>query len=258
MHPLAVSIKQVGTDDEITSNIRTNRARGLPEVTPALCSHDGTFVIAGSGPSLPKFVEEIRGERKAGRPILACNGAHDFLCEHELEPDLFLTIDPRDTIIANTSKKNAHTTYLIASRCSPNLFEHLKDCKVMLWHAWGTGAENDAYEGKYRIGGGTTSGTRAIYIGYVMGYRKFRIYGLDSCLASDGQTKRFSGEKAGAIWPIFVGDTKRQFLANGAMAQQAQEIQKLTEILPDATFEFLGDGLIAAIWEERKRLGMPT
>ncbi len=247
MRPLAVSVRAVGAPGELVGNIRSAIERKLPEVEPALCSHDGTFVIAGSGPSLPAFTEEIRGERAAGRPILACNGAHDFLCENGLEPDLFLTIDPRDTIIANTSRKNAHTTYLIASRCSPNLFEHLRECKVLMWHSWGTDEENAAFSNTFRIGGGTTSGTRAIYI-----------YGLDSCLAADGQTKRFSGEKAGKIWPVYVGENKREFLCNGAMAQQSQEIQVLTEVLPDATFEFLGDGLIAAIWAERKRTGLPT
>lgn len=258
MHRLAISVRATGTAEELCGNIRSALARGLPEIQPALCSHDGTFVVVGSGPSLPKFLDEIRAERAKGRPILACNGAHDFLCEHGLEPDLFLSIDPRDTIVANTSRKNAHTTYLLASRCCPQLFDHLSEHKIVLWHSWGTDAENAAFEHRFRIGGGTTSGTRAIYMGYVLGYRRFNVYGLDSCLADDGVTKRFSGEKSGKIWPIFVGENKRQFLANGAMAQQAQEIQLLTEVLPDATFDFKGPGLIAAIWEERKRLGMPT
>lgn len=256
MQPLAVSVRAVGSADELTSNIRSALARHLPEVTPALCAHDGTLVIVGSGPSLPSFVDEIRQERLKGRPILACNGAHDFLCSHDLEPDLFLTIHPEDTIIANTSKKNKRTVYLLASRCSQNLFNHLKDHNVMLWHSWGTDEENAAFDHKFRIGGGTTSGTRAIYMGYVLGYRKFSIYGLDSCLADDGETKRFSGEKSGKVWPIFVGANKRKFLANGAMAQQAQEVQYLTEVLPDATFDFKGPGLIAAIWDERRRMGL--
>ena len=258
MQPLAISVRAVGSAEELRGNIRSALARGLPEVTPALCAHDGTFVIVGSGPSLPSFVDEIKAERAKGRPILACNGAHDFLCENGLEPDLFLTIDPRETIIGNTQKKNQNTTYLIASRCSTKLFDHLSDCKVMLWHSWGTDDENAAFNHKFRIGGGTTSGTRAIYMGYIFGFRRFVVYGLDSCLAEDGQTKRFSGEKAGKIWPIFVGENKRQFLANGAMAQQAQEIQVLTQVLPDATFDFKGPGLIAAIWEERKRMGLPV
>ena len=258
MQPLSVGIRAVGSAEELSSNIRSALARNLPEVSPALCAHDGTFVVVGSGPSLPSFADEIRAEREKGRPILACNGAHDFLCENGLAPDLFLTIDPRDTIIANTRCKNSTTTYLIASRCSPNLFDHLKDCKVMLWHSWGTDDENASFNHKFRIGGGTTSGTRAIYMGYVMGFRRFNVYGLDSCLADDGMTKRFSGEKSGKIWDVYVGQNKRRFLTNGAMAQQAQEIQVLVQALPDATFDFKGPGLIAAIWEERKRMGLPT
>jgi len=255
---LAIRVRATGTAEELKHNIRTAIARGLPEVQPAICSHDGTLVVAGSGPSLPHFTEEIRAHREAGRPILACNGAHDFLCGQGMEPDLFLSIDPRDSIIGNTQKKNQQTIYLIASRCSPNLFDHLKDCRVMLWHSWGTDEENEAFEHRFRIGGGTTSGTRAIYMGYVLGFRKFVIYGLDSCLADDGKTKRFSGEKAGKIVDVRVGETGKTFLCNGAMAQQAQEVQLLVQALPGATFDFRGPGLIAAIWEERRRRGLPT
>ena len=265
MKLLEVPYTPYGTADELTSNIRSAIGRGLPEYAPALCSHDGTFVIVGSGPSLPAHLEEIREQRALGRPILACNGAHDFLCEHGLAPDLFLTVDPRNTIIPNTQKKNAHTVYLLASRCSPELFDHLSDCKVMLWHSWQSpneaNAESAAINGKFAIGGGTTSGTRAIYVGYCMGFRRFIVFGLDSCLADDGHTKRFSGEQITDkhVIEVFVGgpDGKR-FLTNTPMAQQASEIQAVMQTIPNATFDFRGPGLIAAIWAERKARNLPV
>lgn len=108
------------------------------------------------------------------------------------------------------------------------------------------------------IGGGTTSGTRAIYVGYIMGYRKFSVYGLDSCLASDGVTKRFTGEKAGKVVDIKVGENGPTFLANIPMAQQASEVQMIMQTLPDASIQFHGGGLISAIWEERKKRGLAT
>lgn len=257
MRPLQVPVKAYGSDEELCSNIRTALGRGLPEVTPALCSHDGTFVIVGSGPSLPDYLDEIRAERDKGRPICALNGAHDFLIRNGITPELFLTTDPRDTIIANTSLKNSDTIYLIASRCSPNLLEHLKDCKVVLWHSWCPGPERDAFLGHFGIGGGTTSGTRALYVAYVMGYRKFAAYGMDSCLAADKRTKRFSGEIADKeVLDIHVGDSGKVFYANPAMAQQAEEIQTVMQTLQGITIDFKGPGLLAAIWDERRKLGL--
>ena len=70
MKPLALDINQFGKTDEIQSHIRHSLSLGLPEYYPALCAHDGHFVVAGSGPSLPDFVEELRAEQAAGRPIL--------------------------------------------------------------------------------------------------------------------------------------------------------------------------------------------
>jgi hypothetical protein len=110
--------------------------------------------------------------------------------------------------------------------------------------------------GKFGIGGGTTSGLRAINVGYVLGYRKFRLYGLDSCLADDKSTKRFTGEKAGAIIDVIVGG--RTFWCNHAMAQQAQDFQQLYKVMPDMTVESFGDGLITAILAERRKQGLRT
>ena len=49
-----------------------------------------------------------------------------------------------------------------------------------------------------------------------------------------------------------------RFWTNGAMAQQASEVQELMTALPGLHMEFKGDGLLAAIWAERKRLGYPV
>src|SRR6185295_19469043 len=106
LQPLALDVQQFGVASQPMDAIRVNMARGLQEFVPSLVAHDGVMVIAGSGPSLPAFIEDIRAEQAKGRPVLAVNGAHDLLCEHEIVPDLFLTVDPRD-IRHNLRKKNA-------------------------------------------------------------------------------------------------------------------------------------------------------
>lgn len=246
---------RVSGGNDVRPNVVSAIKRNLPEPSAALCSHDGTFVIVGSGPSLPDFVQEIREEREKGRPICSVKGSHDFLCENGIEPDLFLSVEPRDRR-EHLKYANDHTTYLIASRCDPVMFDHLKDKKLMRWHSW---SENEAWpelKGKLLIGGGTTSGLRAITFGYVQGFRNFVLYGLDSCLADDGKTKRFTGEKAGAIVDRIVGD--KTFYCNGAMALQADEFQEYYKVMPDVHIEAKGNGLIAAIIAERKKRGLRT
>ena len=92
MQPLALHVKPVGTREGIRANVHAALARSLPELSPALVSHDGTMVCVGSGPSMPSMVEDIRREREAGRPIFAVKGAHDFLCQQGLPPDLWLCV----------------------------------------------------------------------------------------------------------------------------------------------------------------------
>src|SRR6476646_5755801 len=183
LQPLHIDVAQFGVAGQHVEAIKAAAARGLPEFTPALVSHDGTMVVVGSGPSLPTFIEEIKEERKKGRPICAVKGAHDFLCENGLEPDLFVSVEPRDRR-HNVRKRNAHTVYLLASRVAPEMFDYLEQCKVMIWHSWGKEDEIQALKDsqqKYAVGGGSTSGLRAISLCYQMGFRNFVLYGFDSC-----------------------------------------------------------------------------
>lgn len=253
MQPLRLQVDHYGAPASNGANITSALGRKLPELTPGLCRHDGHFVIVGSGPSLPEFVDDIKTEQVLNRPICTVNGAYDFLINNAIVPDLFLTVDPRP-MPQNVTKPHTDTVFLLASRANPELFERLKDHKVMLWHSFGVVDETQYYQGKSSIGGGSTSGLRAITVGYVMGFRKFILYGMDSCLAEDRLTKRFTGEQAGQVVDVIVGD--RTFYCNGAMAQQAQEIQELMNSLPDLHLDIKGDGLLAAIWAERARLGL--
>jgi uncharacterized Rossmann fold enzyme len=255
MQPLRIDVNAYGTLDSNGGNIQSALMRSLPEINPGLCAHDGHLIIAASGPSLPDFIEAIRTEKANGRPVCAVNGAYDYLVEQQITPDLFLTCDPRP-MPQNVKNPQDDTIFLLASRANPELFDRLANHKVIIWHSFGNEAEAEFTRGHMVIGGGSTSGLRAITVGYVLGFRNFVLYGMDSCLAADRLTKRFTGEKAGQVVDVIVGD--RTFYCNGAMAQQANEVQQLMATWPDAHFEFKGDGLLAAIWAERARLGYPT
>lgn len=204
---------------------------------------------------MPGQVEAIRSERERGRPILAVKGAHDFLCQHDLQPDLWLCVDPRDRAYL-LKEVNDFTTYLISSRCDPSMFEALEKRRVILVHTWAQEEQCDEYKGKFVFGGGSTSGLRAINCAYAMGYRHFSLYGYDSCLSEDKKYKRFTGEGPGQVIDVIVNG--KRFWTNGAMAKQAQELQDYYTIMPDLRLTIHGGGLLAAILDARAARGLTT
>ena len=252
MKPLEITVQAAGTAEELCSNIRSALSRGLPELTLAPIKHDGNIVLVASGWSMPDYIDEIKAHRRAGRPIVAIKAAHDFLVENGVEPDLWVNLDPRDRT-SGIQRLNDHTVYMPASRCPPCTFDHLAGRKILLWHSWSPGEEMEAIgPGKLAVGGGTTSGLRAINIGYLLGFRTFTLYGYDSCNRADG-VKRFTGETTGPSVDVYVGGPGgRKFNCNAAMAQQANEFQKLFDVMGDITLNVKGPGLIAEIMRVRE------
>lgn len=256
LHELNIEVSPYGEEEEILGNIRHALSLGLPELAIAPCRHDGTFVIVGSSPSVVNQVERIRSDQAAGRSICSINGGHDFLVSNGITPDLFLTTDPRP-MPQNFRYLNDTTVYLIASRCSPETFETLKGRDVMLWHCWSDNFEQDELNkhSLMAIGGGTTSGLRAINVAYVLGYRKIKLYGMDSCLG-EKMEKRWDADPVENVATTEVVCGDRTFICNWAMAQQANEFQQVYDIMGDITIESFGDGLISAILEERRKQGL--
>jgi hypothetical protein len=251
MKPLEITVQAAGTAEELCSNIRSALSRGLPELTLAPIKHDGHIVLVASGWSMPDYIDEIKAHRRAGRPIVAVKAAHDFLVENGVNPDMWVNLDPRDRT-NGIQRLNDYTVYMPASRCPPSTFDYLKGRKVLLWHSWAEGPEMDAIgPGKLAVGGGTTSGLRAVNIGYLLGFRKFTMYGYDSCNRADG-VKRFTGDVTGPAIDVFVGGPSgKKFSCNMAMAQQANEFQKLFDVMGDLQVEVKGPGLIAEIMRVR-------
>ena len=254
MHPLNIDVSQFGTADENVGYIESALERGLPELYPVPFPHDRNFVLVGSGCSVTEYVEDIRKDKEDGKVICAIKGSHDWLMENDIVPDCFISVEPRDRTY-QLERANDETVYLLASRVYPGVFDKLKDRNVVLWHSWSEENECEAFKGHIGIGGGTTSGLRAVNVGFVLGFRKFKLYGFDSCLSKDKTKKRFTGEGPGAIIDVTVGE--KTFWCTHALAQQAQDFQNIYKIM-DVNIESIGDGLISAIINERKRMGFKT
>jgi hypothetical protein len=254
MRPLNISVSQCGLPEGIGENIKHSLSLGLPELQFGLLVHDGTFVLCASGPSIAFHVDEIRADQAAGKTICAVKGAYDFLRGHGITPNLYLSVEPRYKPVLNPAQESA---FLLASRCHPQMFEDLKSHRIFVWHSWSVEDGADLLEGKVLVGGGTTSGLRAVNVAYCLGFRKFKWYGMDSSLGIRGE-KRVGQEPLGSdVKQIAVCLEKGgpEYITNMAMGAQAQEAQTIYNVMPDITVEVVGEGLIPAIWEQRKQRG---
>ena len=187
-----VTIKYL-KDEDRSERIRCNihdtlrRKDWLAHLIPK--ASGGEVGIICGGPSLGSFVEDIRQRQRGGMKLLATNGAHDYLVEKKIQPDFAASMDHRAENAAFYKTPGAGTIYLIASRCHPLVYEALEGMDVRVWHAKAYD-EADAEEAILgpdvnMIGGGSTIGSRALYIAMLMGFKRFHFFGLDSCLLGD-------------------------------------------------------------------------
>lgn len=254
-YPLRMSTKCVESNEVILENIQHALTLGLPELHPLPIAHDGNFVLVGSGPSVAGEVESIKRQKELGRPIIAIKQAHDWLLEHDIRPDMCVMLDPKERVIKRCIKEPVKgVNYMIASQSAPAMWEHLKGQNVTVWHAWSLIGEDHYLQGKMMVGGGTTTGLRAFNIGYLLGFRRFHIYGFDSCCPSKDGPKRVSGDMPERIVEIWAG--KRKFYCNPAMAAQANEFQRMIAMFAgNIRMKAYGDGLIQEMLKMRKEMG---
>lgn len=243
--PLNVKATCVLDDAGLFEHIRLAKERELPEVL------GGTVALIGSGPTVKSQLESIRKERDLKNPIVAIKDAHDWLISEGIVPDYAVAIDPQEHRWNCFRKKDSRVTYLIASQCHPAMFEHLKDMHVRLWHLY-IRKDQTYPPNSFLVTGGTTTGLRSITLFYAMGYRRFSLYGYDSCI-QEGDLRMDGTKPSGNISSVFVGHDKREFLTTPEMAAQANEFQTLYQCMPDMEVVSHGNGVITAILEERAK-----
>jgi uncharacterized Rossmann fold enzyme len=250
--PLKIIGKCVAQDETLFAHMEAAIARGLPQVKQAEPIKTGSVILVASAPSVRGQVELIKKMQAAGSPIVAIKGAHDWLIAQGVIPDYALAIDPQEHRIA-FYKPHKAVHYMIASQCHPAMFDNLAGYQVTIWHPYIKKGQNRP-KNSMLIGGGTTSGLRAISLFYVLGYRQFELFGFDSC--NTGEMLRVNGERlkdGDELVDVQIDPEGETFHCNTAMALQAEHFQTYYDYLPDATFNGYGYGLIQAIIKKRQQ-----
>lgn len=271
--PLRIIARCVADFPTIRENVKYCCSLGLRYFIPTLQRHGLEAVLVGSGPSVKDELASLKKKRRDPKYMFfGIKGGHDFLVDNGIVPHFGLAVDPLEKIHKENFLREApECKYFIASQCHPTLFDSLlkRGKEVIIWHLltdnlmkWSQEEYSPIYQ-HYMIPGGSTSGLRAIVLAYAMGFRKFHLYGYDSCLS--GKLRKVTGElcegkdEKGRDRAIEVFISGKKFMADRAMASQATEFQDLLKSLwkPDDPYQIkaYGKGMIQTIVRERYKEG---
>lgn len=232
--------------DVYTRNVRSALDRGLPEIVPCT-PHNHVLSIAGGGPSIANTYQQLDGY------VVGINGSLQWLADKGVRTFACGLLDPRPRI-ADNLLVDKNVRYFVSTTCAPEVFDKLEGCAVTTFTPSGIPeVEETLRERKpndwLTIGGGATMGLRWILIGVMLGFRHFKLHGMDSSFAP-GATHAYPDVKDGDTRSFFIS---RGRLTSIDMLQQVAEFFETLELLhmstPGIKIEVFGDGLLQDAWK---------
>jgi hypothetical protein len=239
-------------DAKVEANIKYAVSKGFPWLA-LKDAHERTAVICGGAPSLKNTWRDIWS--CTDFDVFACNNTARFLEERGIDVAYHVVVDARPEIVEFIQPTAPRKGYLLGSMCDVGVFLAVNSGAVTVFHPKVKGVveliENDP-RAKCIVGGGSTVCLKAIAIAYIMGYRKFHLFGMDSSYSGDEHhAYPQSLNNDDPIVEVQVDD--QYFKTSPWMVAQADEFDDLVcELLTlGCTFDISGDGLIPYICRDR-------
>jgi SAM-dependent methyltransferase len=238
------------TEEAIRENVKKNIASGWNQIEP---HEENEFEVAilGGGPSLNEYVKEIHDEQKRGVHIVTLNGAYNWALNHGFDRVTQVMVDSRPFNARFTKPVMRKCLYLISSQCHPAALDGLPKDRTWLWHSSPILKDllDEQYKQWWHIPGGSTVLLRAIPLLRLLGYKKFILYGVDSCIVADKHHAYAQPENDSEHWfNIITKPDGRAFKCYPWMCAQAQEFMDLIKAMGDEIeLQIRGDGLLAHI-----------
>lgn len=244
--------------EKIRENARYNCSQGWMQVEPH-ATNDFEVMILGGGPSLKDFEVDIKQKRGEGVKLITLNGTYNWCIERGLTPSAQFIVDARPFNARFVQPIVDNCKYLIASQCDPSVLEGLPKDRTFLWHTTSESIKDildENYKVWWGIPGGSTVLLRAIPLLRMLGYKKFHLYGCDSCLMGDlHHTYPQTENDSQVVIPVTVTGG-RIFFCNPWMLSQAQEMLGLIKFMgEEMELEIYGDGLLSHLLKTGAELG---
>jgi hypothetical protein len=245
--------------DYISSSIR----RGHPQVKMQASQPHKIALVCG-GPSLEATLPELRDLIAEGAKVATVNGAYAWCIDHNIIPSIQVVMDARAFNSRFVDPPLPRCHYAIASQAHPETWDAVKDrSNVWIWHCGFSEGDptfelvNHYYRGNWHlIAGGITVGTRAISVLRTLGYLRFDIFGMDSCVIGDQHHGYTQPENDGdrvyglKVSPIDRPDLVHRFRVTGWHVQQADDMLQFIRHNGDKfVLSFHGGGLLAHLME---------
>lgn len=239
-------------------NILANVAYSTKLVTSYLqpCdSHDMVAVFCSGGPTLMDNLGTIKElSTDPNNYILCVKHAHDKLIQAGIVPWGCILLDPRPHVQDFIENPHPKVNYIVATMCHPTTIDRLVEAKarVLGYNALvGAGEETVLPPKSYLINGGTTSAIRGISVFHFLGFRKFKLFGYDSCYEKPKNVKEKT--KTGQQKHYEVASAGRKFWTDAELVAQVQDYEKLIEVAPQLEIEVYGDGLLQHVHRTKKQ-----
>lgn len=246
---------QVGLNvprQQLIDNITANLSKGLPTLKI------GRALLVCGGPSIAKHEGDILRHKLDGWDVFAANGAHDWLLERGIKPQAAVLFDATEKVNTFIREPQESCIYYLGSQTHPSLVERLSENNiVIIWHA-PLDADQMKHIGSLDPGatimaGGLTVGLNAIHVMFTLGYKKMRIYGMDSSFGPEDQDHAYKNPKSKSkIHDFYFRGQK--FRTTGTFAMQAETFAKhwVKYHQIGVQIHVVGDGLLPAMWRAAK------
>ena len=288
--PIVVNPRDCVPKDYIRNNIKTNMT--LIDDGKWLGKypfHKEHTIIVSGGPyinfdKVKECINKYNGEVK----VICVKHSYKRLLDNGIKPWGCIVLDPRS--IEGTSTHgivrkdlfeivDPSTKFFVASMTDPSVTKYLqsKDANIWGWHAFTEslrdpeeqkkGIQNNQVkineelgipQGSTLITGGTCAAMRAIGIMHTMGFRRFDLFGFDSCM--DEPTEEMKKETTGAEdeepRPKYfqVGVKDKNFWTTGELLAMAQDCERtFNDPGMEMDIELHGENtLVSALWDLSK------
>lgn len=223
--------------------------------------HEKKLVVVSGGPSIKDYIRDIIASQIDGADVLCVKHSYPMLLNAGITPWACIILDPRPLdgesthgiIRRSLFEKKSDTLFFVASMTNPEVTKFLKDRgdTVFGWHAFSQASSKlPELQNKMMVTGGTCAAMRAVGLGHTLGYRKFDLYGFDSCVSEPSEEEKKLLDDMGKPKFIEVGIGGKKFWTTGELLAQAQDFERLVERSDvDMRLQVFGKGMVSALWE---------
>lgn len=197
-------------DSALVENVRSALERRLPELRDFEYPWRDELTVVANGPS-------ARDAPLTGKTA-AINGALRLFTDQGLAPTYWIACDPQELVVDFLKEAPKETTYLVASKCHPAVFDRLKDHNVIVWHVDDT-ATRPLLDGYFPCGRFVSVTATSFEVWARLGWRRFHVWGWD-CSMIDGAENAVPQANDGSLVDVSINDVVFKSTTNWALEAQ--------------------------------------